>query len=141
ILAFDTGSTPAEALAAYRRAVDAGVDAVVGPLSRDSVGALFETGTVSVPVLALNRSTGAPPPPGSLSFALTPEEEAIAVAERLAHGGARRVVSIAGEGENGNRALSAFRARFESLGGSVPSEARIGTSPQYGDVLQGAFGA
>src|SRR5690606_27863756 len=112
-----------------------------GPLSRDSVNALFERGPVSVPVLALNRSTGAPPPPGSLSYALTPEEEAIAAAERLAHRGARRVLSIAGEGENGNRALSAFRARFESLGGSVPSEARIGTSPQYGDVLQGAFGA
>src|SRR5690606_23655369 len=120
LLVFDTGSTPEDALLAYQQAVSAGVDAVVGPLSRDSVNALFERGPVSLPVLAPSRSTGAPPPPGSLSYALTPEEEAIAAAERLAHRGARRVLSIAGEGENGNRALSAFRARFESLGGSVP---------------------
>lgn len=142
ILAFDTGSTPAEALAAYRSAVDAGVDAVVGPLSRDSVGALFETGAVSVPVLALNRSTGAPPPPGSLSFALTPEEEAIAVAERLAHGGARRVVAIAAAGDNGSRSLSAFRARFEALGGTVVSETLLsGGDPNYSEALRTAFDA
>lgn len=142
ILAFDTGSTPAEALAAYRSAVDAGVDAVVGPLARDSVGTLFESGAISVPVLALNRSTGAPPPPGSMSFALTPEEEAIAVAERLAHGGARRVAAIAGAGDNGSRSLSAFRARFEALGGTVVSETLLdATDPNYADALRAAFNA
>jgi len=61
LLVFDTGSTPEDALLAYQQAVSAGVDAVVGPLSRDSVNALFERGPVSLPVLALNRSTGAPP--------------------------------------------------------------------------------
>ena len=141
LLLIDTGSTVEDALLAYQQAVAADVDAVVGPLSRDSVNALFERGLVTVPVLALNRSTGAPPPPGSLTYALTPEEEAIAAAERLAHRGARRVLAIASEGEGGNRALSAFRARFEALGGSVPSEARIGATPQYGEVLQAAFAA
>ena len=141
LLLFDTGGTVEDALLAYREAVAAGVDAVVGPLSRDSVGALFEQGLVTVPVLALNRSTGAPPPPGSLTYALTPEEEAIAAAERLAHGGARRVVAIIANGDNGSRALSAFRARFEALGGALVSEARIGSDPQYGAVLDAAFAA
>lgn len=142
VLVFDTGLTPEDAHAAYRRAVAAGVDAVVGPLSRESVGALFERADISVPVLALNRSTGAPPPPGSLSFALAPEDEAVAVAERLAHGGARRVVAIASAGDNGARSLSAFRARFEALGGTVAAETLLaGTDPDYSVALNAAFAA
>src|SRR5690606_34692862 len=74
----DSGSTPDSALQAYRDAVSAGHQLVVGPLSREAVGSLFSQPSLALPVLALNRS--GPVPPGHLSFALLPEDDGTALA-------------------------------------------------------------
>lgn len=116
---YDSGSRVEDALAAYDRAVAEGADRVLGPFPREQVGALFRRGT-SVPTLALNYAVApALPPPGSLQFALLPEEEAIAVAEYMAEQGLRRVTALVPDDDFGRRTLDAFRVRFESLGGEV----------------------
>lgn len=112
------------AAAAYRQAVSAGADFVVGPLDRDNVTAVFAAPALSVPMLALNRST-TPPPPGSVGFSLAPEDDGSAVADRLLQREARRVIAITGSDDNARRSLAAFRDRFSAGGGSVVGAAVI----------------
>lgn len=110
--------TSTGAVAAYDRAVAEGSDFVVGPLGRDEVGALFNRGTLPVPVLALNRAQ-VPPPAGNASFSLSPEDEGIGAAEFLLDRGARRVFVVSSEDETQRRAVNALRERLAERGGTV----------------------
>lgn len=114
---YDSGNSPESALAAFDRAVAEGADRVLGPFPREQVSALFRRGT-SVPTLALNYAEApALPPPGSLQFALLPEEEAIAVADYMWAKGLRQVTALVPDDDFGRRTLDGFRVRFEALGG------------------------
>ncbi len=119
------GSTPASALEGYQRAVAAGADHVVGPLQRESVGALFHQ-PLSVPVLALNHpETGEAPPPGSLEFGLLPEAEGAQAAGHMLERGIRQAAVIIAEADWAQRAAGAFRTQFEAGGGRIAGEARL----------------
>jgi uncharacterized protein len=106
------------AIAAYDRAVAEGNDFVVGPLGRDEVGALFNRGTLPVPVLALNRAQ-TQPPAGNASFSLSPEDEGIGAAEFLLDRGARQVFVVSSEDETQRRAVNALRERLAERGGTI----------------------
>ena len=112
--------TAAGAEAAYARAIAEGNDFVLGPLGREEVGALFRSGNLAVPVLALNRGS-VTPPAGSASFSLSPEDEGVAAAEYLLDRGARHVLVLAGSDEGLRRAVAAFRDRFGEQGATVQS--------------------
>lgn len=123
---FDSGQSAEDAVNAYRRAVEDGADRIVGPLTREAVGLLFEQGELRVPVLALNQAdNGATPPPGSVAFGLLPDTEGAQAAERMASLGIREAAVIAATDDWAERAALAFRAQFESLGGAVVGEARL----------------
>lgn len=122
---YDAGRDPAEMLAAYARAVDDGAGFVVGPLQREAVGALFRQ-PLKVRVLALNHpDSGEVPPQGSAEFGLLPDAEGAQAAERMLGAGITRAAVIAAESDWAERASLAFRAQFESHGGSITGEARI----------------
>ena len=110
--------TSTGAIAAYDRAVAEGNDFAIGPLGRDEVGALFNRGTLPVPVLALNRAQ-VQPPAGNASFSLSPEDEGIAAAEFLLDRGARRVLVVSAEDETQRRAVNSLRERLAERGGTV----------------------
>ena len=139
---YDVGEGPEAALAAYQQAVAEGADLVIGPLARDSVAALFERAQISAPLLALNRGGESPPPPGSASFALAPEDEGIAAAERMLRRGWKRVIAAAGEDENAQRTLAAFRDHFTQRDGIVVAEVRLPESaPDYASLIRSAIAA
>jgi outer membrane PBP1 activator LpoA protein len=121
---YDSAGTPAGATGAVDRAVAEGMQLIVGPLTRDEVGAVFARGRPAVPVIALNRSQVAPPS-GSMSFALAPDDEGHAAAERLVQRGARRVFAFAQRDDNSQRALAALRARLKQLGAEVVGERNV----------------
>lgn len=122
---YNSGSTPADAVAAYNKAIIDGADHVVGPLQRESVGALFHQ-PLSVPVLALNHpDTGEVPPPGSVEFGLLPDAEGAEVAARMQERGIRRAAIVAADADWAARAARAFRAQFEAGGGAVVGETRL----------------
>jgi uncharacterized protein len=110
--------TSTGAIAAYDRAVAEGSDFVVGPLGRDDVGALFNRGTLPVPVLALNRAQ-VQPPAGNASFSLSPDDEGIGAAEFLLDRGARRIFVVSSDDETQRRAVNALRERLAERGGTV----------------------
>ncbi|MGA9342991.1 MAG: penicillin-binding protein activator [Rhodanobacteraceae bacterium] len=130
IRVYDSGDTPATAITTYHAAVADGADQVVGPLRRESVGALFHD-ALPVPILALNHpDTGEVPPNGSAEFGLLPGAEGAQAAEYAFERGITAVALIAADADWANRAVQAFRAQFEADGGRVVGEARI----QEGEV-------
>jgi outer membrane PBP1 activator LpoA protein len=122
---YDTHGTGAGAQAAASRALADGAQMLVGPLGRDEVNAISLPAGSRVPWIALNRAAHAPAA-GQSSFALVPEEEGIAVAERLLERKLGRVLVFANRGENAQRALGAFRKVLVAGGGSVVSEMPVG---------------
>ena len=138
---YDAGRTPAEAVAAYRRAVADGAERVVGPLQRESVGELFHQ-TLSAPVLALNHpDTGEVPPPGSAEFGLLPDAEGAQVAERMLARGITRAAIAVASADWAERAARAFRAQFEAGGGAIAGEARLDDKDvDYGGAIRQATG-
>lgn len=113
---YDTAEiSAAEAIA---RAREEGADFIVGPLTRDEVMAAADLGRANPPILALNfLPFDRPAPPGFYQFALSPEEEARAVARRILLDQRRRGVAVVPEGDWGARVLSAFRQELEANGG------------------------
>jgi outer membrane PBP1 activator LpoA protein len=115
---YDTTVTPvAEALAQAR---SAGSVFIVGPLMRSDVAAAADQGSQSIPVLALNFLPGdRAGPTGFYQFALSPEDEARAIARRLVADGRRRGVALVPNGDWGNRVLAAFNRELLAAGGSL----------------------
>lgn len=122
---YDSGKTPADAVAAYTQAVADGADHVVGPLQREAVGELFHQ-TLTAPVLALNHpDTGEVPPPGSAEFGLLPDAEGAQVAEHMHERGIARAVVLIADTDWAQRAALAFGAQFEASGGQIVGQAEL----------------
>lgn len=140
IVFLDTAASAGGALAAYAKAIADGADYVVGPLGREEVDALFRSGKLSVPVLALNRGS-AHAPAGSASFALAPEDEGSAAAEYLLARKARRVLVLSAGDDYAHRSVDAFRERLQGRGGSVAQTLPVsGDKPgDMGALLQAAM--
>lgn len=124
IRVYDAGDSVETALAAYRAALDDGAERVLGPISREAVTALFQSDVARVPTLALNYADApALPPPGSLQFALLPEEEAASAADRMAERGLKRALVLVPKDDVGQRAAAAFGERLRAQGGVVAGTA------------------
>lgn len=120
---YDSGNTVEDTMAAYQQALDDGAERVLGPISRESVTALFQSDVARVPTLALNYADApALPPPGSLQFALLPEEEAASAADRMIQRGLRRALVLVPKDEVGQRAAAAFGERLRAQGGVVAGQ-------------------
>ena len=108
------------AATAYRRAVADGAQFVVGPLTKDEVTAIANSGETSVLTLALNQAAdGTVPPSSFFQFSLDPEEEARQVAQRLAADGRMRGLVMLPNNEWGQRVFRAFDSELKVLGGEI----------------------
>jgi outer membrane PBP1 activator LpoA protein len=104
----------------YRKAVEDGALFVVGPLTKDEVGATADVADGHVPVLALNfLAEGRTAPREFFQFALSPEDEARQVARRVVADARPRGVALVPNGEWGNRVLTAFADELGVLGGQL----------------------
>jgi outer membrane PBP1 activator LpoA protein len=121
---YDTAEiSAAEAIA---RAKQEGAEFIVGPLTRDEVTAAADLGEARPPILALNfLPADKPGPNGFYQFALSPEDEARAVAQRILSEGRRRGVAVVPEGDWGSRVLAAFRQELEAGGGVLVSDVAL----------------
>ena len=124
---------------ALARATADGAQMLVGPLSREEVNTVFATPELSLPTVALNRGTN-PPTPGSTSFALAPEDEGVAAADRLVDRGQRRILVVTQADETAQRALASFRTQLAARGGEVVGEVVVSPdNPDYVPALQAAL--
>ena len=124
---YDTSkSTAIEQLAAARTD---GNSFAVGPLLRNDVAAVAASGVVPLPTLALNALVGDARSPANLyQFALSPEDEARAIAQRILSDGFKRGVALTPSGEWGNRVATAFSQEFRAGGGTLLAQANYDTA-------------
>lgn len=108
------------AAAAYNRAIEDGAEFVVGPLLRNAVIDVAAQPILPVPVLTLNYlPENVVRPPGLYQFALSPEDEAAAAAQRAILDGKSHGVALVPNSDWGRRLLAAFASEFELLGGTL----------------------
>lgn len=109
---------------AIARAGDAGATVIVGPLLREAVVDAAQYGGPRPPVLALNfLGAGEAAPEHFYQFALSPENEARSIAERLVALGLTRGVALVPAGDWGTRVLAAFSEALQAAGGSLAGSA------------------
>ena len=105
---------------AYAQAVNDGAEFIVGPLLRPAVNDLAAEAILPVPMLTLNYlQDNVLPPPGMYQFALAPEDEAIAAAQRAILDGKTKGLALIPNNDWGRRLLTAFTGEFEALGGTL----------------------
>lgn len=126
------------ASAAYSTAVMDGAEFVVGPLLRQEVIELANDILVPVPVLTLNYlPDNTLAPPGLYQFALAPEDEARAAAERAIADGHTRAVALVPNSEWGRRVFTSFATTFEALGGTVlDSRSYASGNPDFSGTIE-----
>jgi len=126
---------------AYQRAIAEKTQFVVGPLTRDEVQALVVTQQLPVPTLALNAYTSAAPPPYLFQFALDPEQEARAAAQRIAADGHVRGIALFPRNAWGDRLQAAFTAELQAAGVTLTSAQFYGPGDRdFSGPLRAALG-
>jgi outer membrane PBP1 activator LpoA protein len=117
---YDTSAHTDDILDLYETAKNNGAEFIVGPLNKRSVNLFAEQDTLPLPTLALNYSKQVETPPINLyQFGLSPEEEAVQIAERTWLDGYISAAAIVPSGPWGERVFLAFKERWEQLGGRI----------------------
>jgi len=120
---YATSEDPQQILAAYQRATSLGARAVIGPLTRNGVTALAQSGVVSVPTLALNTPEAEVALPRNLYiFGLQIEAEARQLAQYAFRPNATKAFVIFGDTPLDSRITQAFSDEWKSLGGEITGQ-------------------
>ena len=129
IRVYDTKGNPETIEDIYETAVANGAQFIIGPLDKSSIDKLAEQSELSVPTLALNYiDPEASIPQELFQFGLSPEEEAIQVAERTWLDGHVNAAVLTPTGPWGDRVYKAFRERWEKIGGRVVEQQSYNSS-------------
>jgi uncharacterized protein len=119
-------------------AAAAGAEFIVGPLTREEVVASAELLTTRPPLLALNfLPADRPTPERFFQFALSPEDDARAVARYIGASGRRRGVVLVPEGDWGTRVAAAFDEELRAAGGYLLGQSSFGgtTRNDFGESI------
>ncbi len=127
---YDTAGNAQLVWSVYQRAINDGADFVIGPLLKESIQALSQSGLLPVPVLALNHSEDVSPDSDLrlYQFGLAPEDEARQVAQRAIADGNHRLIALVPDNPWGERVLAAFEQQFATLGGELLDSERYDTT-------------
>ncbi len=111
-------------ISAYEEAVDAGADLIIGPLLKTELQELTDNKELDIPVLAANNidnllTTREDTINNFYQFSLSPEQEAIAIAEAMYLGGYLNTLIISLNNDWGQRTTNAFIEHYLSLGAQV----------------------
>ena len=122
---YDTGAGPPEEI--FRTAVEEGARFVIGPLSKQAVTRIARLPERGAPALLLNALDADALPPAAgppiFQFALSPEDEARAVAAFARENGHTRAGLLVPATQWGTRVADAFSEAWEASGGAVVARA------------------
>jgi outer membrane PBP1 activator LpoA protein len=123
---------------AYAHAISEGAGFVVGPLTKEDVAAVLPLSGGRTPVLALNFLGDSMATPRLFyQFALSPEDEARLVAQRVVTDGRQNGVVIVPANEWGSRVGAAFADELSHRGGAVLDSQRYDPSQvDFSDVIK-----
>lgn len=121
----------------YQRAVELGVDMIIGPLLKDSVRQLQSMEQLPIPTLALNYGDDwRINPAGFYQFGLAPEDEVRQAARMAWQAGHRNAAVLTPAGEDYRRIQEGFVEYWQALGGDVVSLASFGPAAGYSDIIR-----
>ena len=140
LLVLDMDKYPSSS-SAYDEAVRQQVSIVVGPLSKEALAELATRLERPVPILGLNRIDQIVPASGSalVQLSLSPEDEAVSVAELALGTGFRRALIIRPAGDWGSKIENALQERWTDLGGMVTSSATYNNYDDYSSSIKSAL--
>lgn len=119
---YDTGNANSDFMQLYQRVILEGANYIVGPLDKAIIDGLAQMNGLDVPVLTLNYSENPTSSTNNLyQFGLLPEDEAAQVAELAIRQNRKNAAVLVPDSEWGRRLQTAFRQRYEELGGRVLS--------------------
>ncbi len=128
-------------LGAFEAARKAGAKVVVGPLLRDDLKTIAQSGIEMPWTLALNQSdettTGSP---RLFTFALTVESDARTIARRMRDDASQNVAIVGGESPQMKRMAGAFATAWLLEGGNAPTTYRFDPAPEALTVLKRDLG-
>ncbi len=121
----------------YDLAIQNGADFVVGPLNKKAITELSFSGRLDVPTLALNYANHKGVTQNLFQYGLRPEDEAKQVADYALLNQNYSAAILMPNTTWGTRLSTAFKQRYERLGGSVYSEAQYpAKANDYGDAIK-----
>lgn len=106
----------------YQQAINDGANFVVGPLNKQAVTNLYSANDIRSGILSLNYGDTDGVVSATNNFfqmSLSPEQEAVHVAEHAWLDGHKQAAAIIPDTTWGERVYAAFKARWEELGGSI----------------------
>lgn len=105
----------------YAKAVQDGADVVVGPLTKENVQALAQSGDLKVPTIALNNidNPNFHSPRNFFQYGLSPVDEATQAAQKAHNDGRKNIIVIAPQDAWGQSVKQAFIQQWQSQGGTV----------------------
>lgn len=109
-------------IAVYQQAIADGVDYIVGPIEKAAINQLIDREDLAVQVLALNRQdlqNNRQNNSRLIQFGLSPEDEAIQVAETAFADGHSLALVMTPDSPWGLRIAAAFKQRWIELGGGI----------------------
>ncbi|CAM2733343.1 penicillin-binding protein activator [Legionella worsleiensis] len=118
----------------YQKAIDAGADYVVGPLTKSQVAAVAALNH-PVPTLLLNDSATAVQD-NSYLFGLSPANEATQVALKAQSKGYRKALVIAPKNDWGNEVTKAFSQQWTNNGGKIADTLLYGAEDDLNKNIQ-----
>ena len=114
---------PDQVTKSFGEAVGEGATYVIGPIDKPSVDALAAMGGLRVVTLALNEGTFAGrPTPNLFQFSLSPEADAVEVANKAKALGFTSALMLYPDDGAGKRRADAFRSHWSRLGGTLVGE-------------------
>jgi outer membrane PBP1 activator LpoA protein len=108
----------ANAVESYRKLVAEGAGFVVGPLLKEEISSLAQSGELPVPILALNQSPDVNHEK-IVQYGLTPEQEIEQAAGSAWFDGKQNALLLAPASSLGQRLIQHFSNYWKSLGGKV----------------------
>ncbi|MGB5708648.1 MAG: penicillin-binding protein activator [Arenicellales bacterium] len=133
----DIGEDPGLTPFYYQSAVAEGADFVVGPLGKAATNSLLNGNPPALPTLVLADINPEHSAPNLYGISLSPEFEALQVAQRAFNDGHRQAAIFRSSTTWGDRAANAFTDAWIELGGSIVSNKSFpDTIEDYSRIIQ-----
>lgn len=128
IKVYDTNNASISSL--YQQAVTNGAQEIVGPLLKDDVNQLANTGNLAVPTIALNYTDGSISSPQMIEMGLSPEMAAQQAANLAWQHGVSKVIIISANNSWASNVSDNFVSQWKALGGQIMGSIAVDNDPK-----------
>ena len=120
----------------YNKAIESGVDLVIGPLDKNLVNQIHDLRELPIPTLALNYADNLSITKNLFQFGLAPEDEIIQAIDMAWESGYRNAAVVTPGTPDYERLEYFFTQSWQSKGGQVVSTASFYGEGGYADVIK-----